>query len=306
MKLIVYLKIKIKLFLENIFYGNVRKKAILEYEFKTKIIKSEEFSPVFFLSTGRTGTQLFTELLEHSKTTKVFHSPSALFCNAQSELIEQGRVSYEMYKKYGLRDERTNELVSQILMASREDLLYKTYLHDKTYIETNNRITFLAPAIKQLFPNAKFIHLYRHPAEFIRSGLRRNYYTGEDSHQIGMLRPIDKDKYFNSWQDMDNIEKISWLWNETNTFIDDYLKTIRKEDYLQFNFNDLTLENINSILDFLDINDISSNVIFKAIDTPVNVQKEGAFPKYKDWTNKDKGKVKEICGELSKQYGYRL
>lgn len=301
-----YLKIALNRLNEFILYGNTRQNRLTEYKFKTEIIQSKEFAPIFFLSTGRTGTQLFTELLEHSKKTKVFHSPSSLFCNAQSELIEEGKVSYEMYKEYGLEDEIINKLVSQVVMASREDLLYKTYLHNRVYIETNNRITFLAPALKKIFPHAKFVHLHRHPGEFIRSGIRRKYYVSEDTHQIGMIKPIKEDPYFDMWDNMDNIEKVAWLWNETNSFVDNYLKTIHKEDYLQFNFNELSVENIRKLLDFLEIDDIPLNTIKSAIDTPVNIQKKGSFDKYDKWTDKDKDKVKKICNELSAKYGYRL
>jgi len=301
-----YLKIVFNRLNEFVLYGNRRQNSLSEHNFRTEIIQNKKFSPIFFLSTGRTGTQLFAELLEHSKQTKVFHSPSALFCNAQSELIEQGKVSYEMYKKYGLDNEQTNDLVSQIFMASREDLLYKSYLHDKVYIETNNRITFLAPAIKKIFPHAKFVHLYRHPGEFIRSGIRRNYYIGDDNHQIGMIRPINTDSYFNLWKDMDSVEKVSWLWNETNSFIDDFFQTITRKDYIQFNFNNLTVEHINELMNFLNINDISEKTIKKAIDTPKNIQKSGSLKKYNKWIDEDKSKVKKICNNLSIKYGYKL
>jgi hypothetical protein len=48
-------------------------------------------SPVFVLSTGRTGTQFLTELLSHSSLVRAYHEPEPtlnLFC---SESLAKGR-----------------------------------------------------------------------------------------------------------------------------------------------------------------------------------------------------------------------
>ncbi len=306
MKYINYFKILLLRINEYFLFKNKRQLKTDELEFKKKIINSEEYRPVFFLSTGRTGTEFFTKLLSNSEKVQVFHSPSNLFCNAQSELIEQGKVAYEMYMKYGFNDERTNKLVSQIFMASREKLLYTTYLHNKTYIETNNRIVFLAPALKYIFPNVKFVYLHRHPGEFIRSGIRRKYYKSNSIHELGRLIPLDGTKYFTQWLKFDDIQKIAWLWSETNSFIDDFLSTLDNSDLFRFDFNRLTENNIKNLLNFLAIEDIDSEVIGNSINRPINIQKVGAFPKYKEWDQMDKDKVVNLCGELSLQYGYKL
>jgi hypothetical protein len=306
MSYINYFKILIKRINEYFLYKNTRQIKSNELEFMKNIVNSEGYQPVFFLSTGRTGTEFFTKLLSKSKKVQIFHSPSNLFCNAQSELIEQGKTAYEMYIKYGFEDERTNKLVSQAFLAAREQLLFTTYLHNKVYIETNNRITFLAPAIKSIFPNAKFVFLYRHPGEFIRSGKRRNYYKSNSMHELGRLEPIENTQYYKAWSSFDDIKKIAWLWNETNTYIDDFLLTLNNDNYFKFNFNKLNDENIENLLEFLNIKDINKNEINKSLTIPVNVQKSGSFPKYTEWKLEDKDKVIEICKELSLKYGYKL
>jgi hypothetical protein len=306
MKIQNYTKAIYKRLNEFILFKNTRQVKVSEFEFRKNIIKKGDYAPVFFLSTGRTGTEFFTQLLSKSSKFKVFHSPSSLLCNAQSELIEQGRVAYEMYKEFGFNDKRTNSLASQIFMASREDLLYKAYLHEKIYVETNNRVTFLAPAIKKILPNAKFIHLYRHPGEFIRSGIRRNYYKSESIHETGRLVPLENSNYYKSWSNFDNIQKIAWLWNETNKFIDDYLMTLDEDDYFKFNFNELNIENIGKLMSFLDIEDIDKKIIKNSINKPINIQRTGEFPKYNQWIKKDKIKTIDIVEELSLKYGYQL
>jgi hypothetical protein len=301
-----YLRIATRRFLDYCLFGNTIQVKGTELHFKEEIIKSPEFRPVFFLSTGRTGTAFFTELLAHSSSVKVFHSPSSLLCDAKSELIEQGRVAYEMYRRFGLEDETVNRLSAQIFMAARETLLYKSYLHRKCYIETNNRVTFLAPAIKSYIPHARFVHLYRHPGEFIRSGVRRHYYRGEDAHQIGMIRPIEESTKAVKWETYGDVEKVAWLWNETNAFIDDFVQTIDAKECFRFNFNDLSVDNVRKLLEFLDVNDVKDGTIASLIPRPVNVQKSGDFPAYEQWSEVDKAAVRRLCGERAERYGYTL
>lgn len=281
-------------------------KRMSEYDFKKEHMLSSEFRPVFFLSTGRTGTAFYTELLNQSDRVKVFHSPSALLCHAKSELITQGKVAYEMFQKYGYEDERVNRLLEQVFMAAREELLYKSCIHQKRYIETNNRITFLAPAIKKCIPHAKFVHIYRHPGEFVRSGIRRNYYGSSDTHQLGMITPLQGNEGYECWSEYENYEKVGWLWNETNRFVDDYLQTLDSSDYIQVNFNELSLEQVTSLMRFLEIDAIDEVAIERAIAQPVNAQVGGSFPLYDAWTDEQKHALDRICGTLAKKLGYVL
>ncbi len=282
-------------------FQSPRKKKADFRDFKTNEIKSSDYQPVFFLSTGRTGTKFFTELLSHSKNVCVFHSP-------QPEFIEQGKIAYEAYQLLGQsdRDKTLNELISQIFVVGREELLFKTYLRNQRYMETNNRITFLAPAIKYYIPNAKFVHLHRHPGEFIRSGLRRGWYSGDLSHDKGRVEPTSNSSNFNEWNNFDSVEKIAWLWNETNQFINDFLAQLNQDDYFVFNFNELNREHVSQLLQFLDIDEIEDETIGRLLPQKVNEQKTGSIDEYLNWEEAEKEKVRRICQKLADEYNYLL
>ena len=282
---------------EFIRYGNNRKIKTSIALFKKKVIRSKAYQPVVFLSTGRTGTKFFSKLLEVDKRNYVLHA-------SKTGLIEQGKIAYKSYKTHGFENEEINRLNAQIYLAAREVIHFECYLHEKKFIEVNNRITFLAPGIKHWMPGTRFVFLYRHPGDFIRSGIRRNWYK-DAPHDIGRLVPLRSSSHYNKWNEFHKIQKIAWLWNETNSFIEDFLATLPKTDYLRFNFNQLNVPTTKDLLAFLG-SKVDERSIERAIAKPINVQKIGDYPVYQHWSSKEKDWVKLLCGELAKQYGYDL
>ena len=143
--------------------------------------------PVFFLSTGRCGTKWFSELLKKDKSLAVFHQPVP-------SLAAQGCKVYKCFAQGdGKFVQSEMELITEMFWAGREDHLRYTYKAGKRYIETNNYITFFAPILLQIFPDAKFVHLIRHQGEFIRSGVARSYYSGGNRD---LMRPVPEKDHF--------------------------------------------------------------------------------------------------------------
>jgi hypothetical protein len=250
-------------------------------------------SPVFFLSTGRCGTKWFSELLA-TKENNLLHSPVPSFA-LQSPLV------YKTVMSRGIENELNNALVKELFFTGREQYLRFSYKSGKRYIETNNYITFFAPMLAELFPDAKFVHLYRHPGEFVRSGLRRNYYTHENADDLKRPTP---EEYANSTSPMSRIEKISWLWNATNQFIENF-KLKHSGRCYNFNFNELNYDNVVDLFEFLSI-DEAKYPIKQKLNRKVNVQKTGEVNPYKTWSDKEKTEVKSLCDDLSLKYKYTL
>lgn len=250
--------------------------------------------PVFFLSTGRTGTMWFAKLLKKDKRLKVYHS-------AMPDLAIQCKKIYT-YKE-ALFNEKSDEfnLISEIFLAAREEYFRYAYKCNKRYVETNNQLIFFAPVIAKLLPSSLFVHLYRHPGEFVRSGLRRGWYNKDELMYKKLIQPSNEKQ----WENYSKIQKISWLWNETNQFIEDFKKTIDPQRYFNFNFNELTVENVCKLRDFIQV-DVSDKSIEKRLDKKANIQKSGEVPKYDNWDYSEKQILKNICLDLSKKYNYKL
>lgn len=240
-------------------YGKPKRKGTI---FDLRSGKLELMEPVFFLSTGRAGTMWFSELIKKDKSVKVLHHPSPDFA------IQNTRA-YKYSEKENLSKEFLWEWFSEAYLAGRENHLRYSYKTDRRLIETNNAITFFAYALANLFPKAKFIHLIRPPRKFIASGMERGYYS-KHPQEMRRIRPADNS---NHWDLLSREEKIAWLWTETNRFIREFGEHVGGERFRNFYFNDISVEGVSSILDFISVN-YQVNSLKKQIERPVNVQKQ--------------------------------
>lgn len=247
------------------------------------------FPPVFFLSTGRAGTKWFSEIIKADKSVKVLHNPAP-------NLAIQNVTAYNFLANQNPSDHE-KQLLKELFLAARENHLRYSVKTSRRLIETNNSITFFTPVLYELFPEAKFVHLVRHPIDFIISGMKRNYYT--DSAQ-DLRRPEKKDE---KWQAMSRIEKIAWLWNETNEFIETQKQIIGNDQCFTLSFSDFDVSNTSKLLQFIDVK-ISVSRIKKRIGSPVNTQKKGNAPHFEQWSEDEKLSVIKICGNLAAKYGF--
>jgi hypothetical protein len=217
----------------------------------------DEFAPIFVLSTGRNGTLLLTNLLAKSKNAVVFHEPVP-------ELSMASKLAYEKHKI-------DSSFVAGMFEGARYEFLRTAFLLNKIYIETNNRITFFAHEIAKLYPNAKFIHLVRNPSSFIKSGLGRNWYSGETLYDEARIVMNDA----KVWNTLNQYEKIAWLWNETNQFIEEFKTTVESTRVLTVKAEDLfkSVQISNDIFAFCELNSISNSAISKIIGTKTNAGK---------------------------------
>lgn len=246
--------------------------------------------PVFVLSTGRVGTKFLTKVMSESEKINSYHELTP-------ELIYYARYAYE--------NQSLKEELKRIVDAARlEYILYST-IKGKVYFESNNRITFFANQLEQLYKKAKFIHIIRHPGSFVRSGIRRKWYSENQVWEMGRIVPFDKDI---KWEEMNLISKISWLWNETNQFIEAFKRKVPEYKTLTIKSEDLFNkdETINKIFNFIDVkNPHSKNEIEKLLNQPVNAQKVNEFPKYKNWIKQQKEDLRKYSN-LAGKYSYNI
>lgn len=215
-------------------------------------IVHKESSPCFVLSTGRCGTKLLNEIFNLSNQVKSFHQ-------IRPELIYFSKIAY---------NKKNTKEIRSIIDCARYDYIRNLFLINKKFIETNNRITFFAHQLANLYPKAKFIHLIRNPYNFIKSGLQRKWYTGHNLHDEGRIISSDKTK----WQGFNRTEKIAWLWGATNHFIIDFKNEVGDERVISVRAEDLfnSADESIRIFNFFDIKAPAERKIIKKISKPIN------------------------------------
>lgn len=249
-------------------------------------IVHEQAAPVFVLSTGRSGTALLTKIFGHHAGARVYHAPVP-------ELVWYSGFAYNNYR------DKPQEVAAAI-DASRYDLIRNAFLLDLVFVETNNRITFFAHQLAELYPKGKFVHLVRNPLAFIKSGLARNWYSGGNIHDEGRIRHKDEIRW-NTWKPE---EKIAWLWNETNQFIEDFKQQTDSTRYITIKAEDLFRDAAvtNQIFRFSNLPGMSEQKIKELIKAPVN---KGDRQKLQSSRFEITPELQKIL-ELSKKYDYSV
>lgn len=252
--------------------------------------------PVFFLSTGRTGTLWLSKLFSHTQGIKSYHAPAP-------DLSAQNCFAYELQKEESTDQQEIMDTLGHIFLAGREQVLRYSYKCQRRYLETNNHITFFAPVIAALLPQALFVHLYRHPGDFVSSGLKRGWYEN-DASRFRQIQPRDATTR-ELWSSYTSIQKIAWLWKETNEYIETFKQSMPGDRTFSLDFSNMDAASIREMAQFADI-PLSEARISKRLHHRLNDQRFSQDEKYLQWSDQDREALSSICQSLADHYGYSL
>jgi len=199
--------------------------------------------------------------------------------------------------------------------ASRMESILEVFIKDRIYVESNQCLTFFAPVIARLFRESKFVHLIRHPGDFVRSGIRKGWHKNDSIWESGRVRPTDE----KGWADMDQVERLSWLWQETNSFIEKVKTQLPPHRFFTTRFEDLISDTkeVKKLLAFTGCKKIQAGTIKELQKRKINefriqpgepptMRKTRDFPHYKDWDPGKRDRLKKNCAELAATYCYSL
>ena len=253
----------------------------------------EEYSPIFVLSTGRSGTAFLTNIFDQYDHISVHHADFP-------ELTYHTKVAYE--------NSITNEFdLTMAFDAARYELIQEDYLQNLRFIETNNKITFFANEIYKLYPKAIFIHLIRHPGGFVRSAYNYNWYSGKNRHDVGRLTPLNIDKH--EWSSWSRVKKMSWFWNETQIFIENFKNNASPDRVITIKLEDIVKDYnlFKELLTFLDLPAMSESKYNSLKNSKVNRSSNQKLAKYKDWNEEHLKDLREVISpQLSEMYNYKI
>ena len=143
--------------------------------------------------------------------------------------------------------------------------------------ETDHNMTPFCGEIARAVPGAKFLILVRDPREFVRSGMRRNYYRGVGEWEEGRLRPRQDEQHFAEWSARSQFEQVCWLRRETYAHIEALRSEIGEDRVCVVRFEDLIAgpEATEKLFDFLGLNGFDEQQARQILNLKMNSQRGG-------------------------------
>lgn len=261
----------------------------------------KNYSPVFILNTGRSGSALLQDVFTNYDNIDAFH---------------EAHPTLFLLPNYAYHNQGEGKILENIFRAARTELLLTSKVNSKIYLETNQCLVFFAYQILKVFPNAKFVHLTRHPGDFVRSGIMKGWHKNDSVWEMGRIRMKDEIE----WSKLTQLQKLSWVWRETHGFIERFKETVNSNGIFTVKLEDLIKkrEIFNELLNFIGSNREATpkeftnlfkrklNKIEISSNEPDNMFKLAKYPNYEHWNEDEKSQLKEATNSLCKLYEYTL
>jgi hypothetical protein len=248
---------------------------------------------VFVCSTGRVGSQSLAALLGLSPEIFAVHEP----------LPRLVHLSFEAYLARGEGD-----WLRSAVLGARDDLICDANRRGLVYAETNNRLTFLAPALADTLPASRFIHLHRHPYEFVRSAMRRKYYLGHH-WDFARPRPRPDEASAAEWDAYEAVAKCAWLWARVNDDAMRFSAALPSERVLTMAAAELFRgepASMRKIFDLAGVESPPDTAVRRVLGRARNRQESGTFPDASEWGAPTRRVVDDIVVTVAHALGYAV
>ncbi|HBL12198.1 MAG TPA: hypothetical protein DD379_12460 [Cyanobacteria bacterium UBA11162] len=236
----------------------------------------------FFLSTARSGSKWLTNFLEQSTPLTARHELTLNHQFKEGKLIEQKRTADGFTDLVNRQDE-----AKELCIESRawiEELL-------GDYAEANVYLEQFPEAMKEVFPDAMFIHLYRNPKDVIRSIVNRDWYDTPEDKKHPTIE-------VENWTTMGQFEKACWYVRQTNESLLSYCHYRLVFEQMVNDFNYLTQK-----LRSWDI-PVFPRLAKSEFNKRINANYNYEFPEYEQWSVEQKALFYRICEPISIALGY--
>lgn len=244
-------------------------------------------SPVFILSTGRTGTQFFEEYVNGTSSTT--------FCKHEPKPSRRFKFLSNLY----LNGKAGTRFIKQTYLRSRKGLFRKH--QGKAYIESSNFLFGCIPALNELYPEIKIIHIVRHPVEYVKSHLNHGFWRGHKKLFAKHVPYwIEKLELSNP---SDPIELLTARWNYVNRQIQSYADSnayllVRFEDLFSGDLHQSSSE-LNKIREFCGLGEVEEEVNASWLQKPKNRSVRSL-----SLDKKQEDLILKGCHDLMKEYKY--
>ncbi|HZR81717.1 MAG TPA: sulfotransferase [Candidatus Binatia bacterium] len=249
----------------------------------------------FVLSTGRAGSKTLTALFALSSRIVSEHEPDPRLVKASFDAYLEGPAIAD------------SEKWRAVVYAARDDLVCEANRRGRIYVETNNRLTYLAPVLARCFPASRFIHLHRHPYEVVRSGMRRGYY---ESHNwdFARVRPRPGEPMAAAWDALPRLEKVAWYWARVNGESHAFVRSLPEGRGFDLNADALFAgdeRTLRALFQFVGVEFPPVELVEEVLGQKINAAVRGSYPVPAEWTDEDRAAVWRQVGPTAEVLGYR-
>ena len=248
-------------------------------------------TPVFIVSSGRSGTAALARLLNTFDGVEMHHEYAVQYIQPTAVKYYHGLMS--------IKD------VIDVLWQTHGAGFY--YTESKIWGDCSNKISWLVPALSWMFPQAKWIQVVRDGRKVVSSfynKLKDECYSDQDvmagwvDNSIVLAPPPEKKYWWNVSPYDTQFESICWHWKEIHETIEadfeqvDDKRTIRLEDLVADSYI------LADLLKWLDLE--YSPEKFHMLQRPYNVH----TPKDTMLTDEQLEKFWNICSATMAHFGY--
>lgn len=249
----------------------------------------------FILSTGRTGTQFFSNYLTESC--------SQILC------LHEPRPSrrFKWYSNFYLINKIRPDFIARQYLRKRKSILSRSdFSH---YAESSNFIFGCIPAIATVVPDISVIHIVRNPVSYIQSHLNKGFWSGIKGFTAknipGWLEFIDPEIKHSG----DPVLILAARWIYVNSVINAYHEKypslfLRFEDIFGKD-RDAGIKSLDTVRDFLECPPLDHSEQSLWLEKSANRSKKQRAEKYV-FTDKHREFLREKGTGLLEQYNYEI
>jgi hypothetical protein len=160
------------------------------------------------------------------------------------------------------------------------------------YAEANVYLAHFLPELRELFPEATFIHLHRDGRAVVRSLLNRAWYdTPEDDRHPRFDRP--------GWDNLSQLEKACWYYRLTNEAIDSFASH-------RLSFERMTQDPayLPAKLKEIGLRIVLPELAAQEHSRRINANYADDIPPLRQWPVEQQAIFHKICGDIQTRLGY--
>ena len=268
-------------------------------------------SPVFIVSTGRSGSNMLARVLGQHPALCALHEP-------------RPHLNPEAYASWS--GSHPTAVIRRHMRAKRDALIDQIQKNNFIYVESSHYCSHLIPLLRAQY-GAKFVHLYRDGRRFVRSGLDRAHWYDECSQASSWAdaakRYVKRRLRRRYFVDFDGapftehrlrppralatrFEKIAWLWVEINRTILRSLDRVPEDAKMSLRLEGIDADALVALHDFAGVRvlpDLLEQMLAKARQKP-NKTKDRTAIAPNEWSAWRQQRFEEIAGAMMAALGY--